>query len=187
MSGFVILLVGIVVGSGATLLYNGMQSGDPGRMGAGLKQLMAASREQADQPQPAAAVEDSEARPVRTSFDFYTVLPEIERVIPEDVPVPVDSSPATPAAEPAQKTSSSGHYMLQVASYNQQSKADQMKARLALGGFEPSIQRVTIQGQGQFYRVQVGPFNTVKGLEKANRQLRDMGLKALWLKVSKRP
>ena len=108
-------------------------------------------------------------------------------MIPEDVPVPVDSSPATPAAEPAQKTSSSGHYMLQVASYNQQSKADQMKARLALGGFEPSIQRVTIQGQGQFYRVQVGPFNTVKGLEKANRHLRDMGMKALWLKVSKRP
>jgi len=33
----------------------------------------------------------------------------------------------------------------------------------------------------------VGPFNTVKGLEKANRQLREMGLKALWLKVSKRP
>ncbi len=55
MSGFVILLVGIVVGSGATLLYNGMQSGDPSRMGAGLKQLMVASREQADKPQLAAA------------------------------------------------------------------------------------------------------------------------------------
>ena len=187
MSGFVILLVGIVIGSAATLLYNGMQSGDPDRIGSGLKQLVAASREQAANPQPAAAVADSVDQPVRTSFDFYTVLPEIERVIPEDDLAEPDSSAATPAAQPVQTESSSGHYMLQVASYNQQSKADRMKARLALGGFEPSIQRVTIQGQGHFYRVQVGPFNTVKGLEKANRQLREMGLKALWLKVSKRP
>ena len=52
MSGFVILLVGMVVGSAATLLYNGMQSGDPDRIGSGLKQLVAASREQAANPQP---------------------------------------------------------------------------------------------------------------------------------------
>ena len=39
------LVVGLVVGWGGTIMYNGMQSGDPDRMGAGLKQLFTDSQE----------------------------------------------------------------------------------------------------------------------------------------------
>ncbi|GIS88261.1 MAG: hypothetical protein CM1200mP18_09710 [Gammaproteobacteria bacterium] len=42
--GHVTLVVGLVVGWGGTIMYNGMQSGDPDRMGAGLKQLFTDAR-----------------------------------------------------------------------------------------------------------------------------------------------
>ena len=77
--------------------------------------------------------------------------------------------------------------MLQVGSYSKQSIAEKMKENLAITGFEPAIQRVSIQGQGQWFRVQGGPFTTIGSLEKANRKLEQMGFKTLWLKVSKRP
>ncbi len=39
------LAVGLVVGWGGTIMYNGMKSGDPDGMGAGLKQLFTDSQE----------------------------------------------------------------------------------------------------------------------------------------------
>jgi cell division protein FtsN len=45
---------------------------------------------------------------------------------------------------------------------------------------------VTIQGQGQFYRVRVGPFIDMAQMEAANRRLTAMGIKTLRLKVSRR-
>ena len=103
---------------------------------------------------------------VGVSFRFFTVLPDVESVIPEEDAVDVQKA-------------SSNHYMLQVGSYGEQSKADQMKARLVLDGLEPNIQR-----QGQFYRVNLGPFDTIAGMEAVNQKLVEMGLKALKLKVS---
>ena len=72
------LVVGLVVGWGGTIMYNGMESGDPDRMGAGLKQLFTDSQEEAvnlvTKSVPSTA-------PVRASFEFYTVLPDVERVV----------------------------------------------------------------------------------------------------------
>ena len=45
MSATFTLAVGLVVGWGGTVMYNGMKSGDPDRMGAGLKQLFTDSQE----------------------------------------------------------------------------------------------------------------------------------------------
>ena len=166
-------------------MYNGMQSGDPDRMGAGLKQLFtdAQKGEVANVVSKSAPSTD----PVRASFEFYTVLPDVERVVSVEEITPQTQPSEKPVKQSVKNQDIDGYYMLQVGSYSKQSIAEKMKANLAVTGFEPAIQRVNIQGQGQLFRVQIGPFTTMGSLKKANRKLEQMGFKTLWLKVSKRP
>ena len=56
-----------------------------------------------------------------------------------------------------------------------------------MAGFEPSIQHISVQGRGDFYRVRVGPYQTMETMESANRALNGLNIKALRLKVSSKP
>ena len=178
------LLIGIVIGALASAFYTGMRSGDPDRLGSGLKQLLEVPRVDVETPILTPPVDRT---PARTTFDFFTVLPD-ERVIPETVGS-VETETATSetlSKENAVKPkSSSGYYMLQVASYTEEAEADRMKAKLAKTGFASSIQHISVQGQSDFYRVRIGPFFTMPELEQVNRQLTRKGIEALRLKVSR--
>ena len=185
MSAMFTLAVGLVVGWGGTVMYNGMKSGDPDRMGAGLKQLFTDSQE--SEVANVVSKRATSTDPVRASFEFYTVLPDVERVVSVEETAPQTQLSKEPVKQSVKNQDSDGYYMLQVGSYSKQSIAEKMKENLAITGFEPAIQRVNIQGQGQLFRVQVGPFTTMGPLKKANRKLEQMGFKTLWLKVSKRP
>ena len=184
----VLMMLGIAVGVVAVVLYQGAMSGDPDRMGAGISQLLRPS----DAPDPASGPEAVSAGVetlARASFDFYTVLPEIEHVIPEtDLPDPAGAATAAESAQAREDPAPQGSfYMLQAASYDNRREAERMKARLAITGFEPSIQHISVQGQGDFFRVRVGPFPSMATMESANRVLADMNIRALRLKVSRKP
>ncbi len=186
----VMLVVGVAVGSISTLLYQGATSGDPDRLGAGISQLLQDSRDSVRDSAAASSTAAKSPAPARTSFDFYTVLPEIERVIPETGAF--ETAPAAPQsqsmpAESKSKASPGGFYMLQAGAYNDPGQAERMKARLALAGFEPSVQHISVQGRGDFYRVRVGPYPSMDLMETANRRLAKMKIKALRLKVSRKP
>ena len=73
------LLIGIVLGALASGFYTGMRSGDPDRLGSGLKQLLEVPRVDVETPM---LTLPADRAPARTAFDFFTVLPD-ERVIPE--------------------------------------------------------------------------------------------------------
>ena len=75
--------------------------------------------------------------------------------------------------------------MLQVASYNSESEAVQMKKKLTDVGFPASVQHISIQNQGDFFRVRIGPFFSMNSLEKVNDRLSSMKIDALRLKVSR--
>ena len=186
----VLLLVGVAAGAIGAVLYQGATSGDPDRLGAGISELLRESRDSARDSASPASSSAKIAAPARTSFDFYTVLPEIEHVIPETGAF--ESAPASAQAEaapdkPKSKAGSGSFYMLQAGAYSDPSQAERMKARLALAGFEPSVQHISVQGRGDFYRVRVGPYPSMNTMEKANRQLAKMKIKALRLKVSRKP
>ncbi|MDD9855890.1 MAG: SPOR domain-containing protein, partial [Gammaproteobacteria bacterium] len=74
-------------------------------------------------------------------------------------------------------------FMLQAGSYRSVADADRLKATLALNGMLSSIQKVTIQGRGDFYRVRLGPFPTYQAMVDIDRQLSRAGIKALRLKM----
>ena len=133
---------------------------------------------------------DSTTAPAKPKFEFYTLLPEMEVVVPdEDLsapgPAPAESSgtaeaPASAAAEddapgdtdPALK---SGHYILQVASFRNMNDADGLKAQLTLLGFQPVVQTVAIDSDEKWHRVRIGPYADRDSLEAARIRLRADG------------
>jgi cell division protein FtsN len=123
--------------------------------------------------------EDEEHSSVpRPRFDFYTILPEMEVVVPEPEPEPERELPVTPPSSVARvKQQPSGKkevYMLQMGSFHSYSDADRLKANLALVGIEAEIQRVRINGGDTFHRVRSGPYerdqvNRLRGRLKQNK------------------
>ncbi|MFQ5993516.1 MAG: SPOR domain-containing protein [Acidiferrobacterales bacterium] len=135
-----------------------------------------ATKAGAPEREPASAPTTKTAKP---KFDFYTILPEIETVMPESEP----ARATRPAKVTSQKKNVS--YVLQAGSFAKFEDADRLKARLALNGLVASIQRVTIQGKGEYHRVRLGPYDNLKELDVTNRRLNELGIRALRLKVSR--
>lgn len=111
----------------------------------------------------------------RSRFDFYTMLPEFERVLPP--------RPRSPGHPPPQRPPRGDRYILQAASFPDFRDADHLKARLALHGFEARIQKVSIQGRGLYYRLRLGPYPNLAAMNRADVQLARLGVHALRLEV----
>lgn len=125
------------------------------------------------------AVPTKRAEPasLRPKLDFYTVLPEIETVLP-------DRSTRAKVAKVAPPEENVG-YVLQAGSFANYEDADQLKAKLALQGLQAHIQKVSIEDKGEFHRVRLGPYDSVQALDAASQQLTKMGIKPMRLKVKK--
>ena len=109
--------------------------------------------------------------PVHASYKFYSVLSESEQIV-------------SGMEEESANGDLAGYYMIQIGSYNKQSTAEEMKARLVSTDFVVNVQTTKLQEQAQFYRVLVGPFDTRELVDQANRELKAMGFTALTLRIS---
>ena len=135
--------------------------------------------------------------PPKKTYDFYSVLPEMEVVIPDAelsakakaeqqrqqqamAASQSGTQPATAAA--ATSSADSGmRYFLQAGSYPDPKGADEAKAKLALLGFIAKVQPITINGK-TWNRVRVGPYASASELETAKKSLADSGVNAIALK-----
>lgn len=122
----------------------------------------------------------ADAPPPRPRFDFYTILPEMEVVVPEPE-VPMRSTAAQRKAR-AEPTGAQDRYMLQMGSFRKHADADRLKASLALVGIQAEIQKVTIDGGQLFHRVRSGPYTIDKGRELRSR-LTENGINSLMIKL----
>jgi len=114
--------------------------------------------------------------PRKSPYDFFTVLPEMEVVVPEQ-DLKQKSQPAeTPAAQ-----ADSSSYLLQVGSFRENSDAEQLKARLALLGVTARIQSVTVNDT-TWHRVRVGPVNGVRAADEMRTRLSANGIESLVMK-----
>ena len=196
--GFGMLIIGMMIGSLATILWQGMRLADSG-VGTGIRKVVEQSLQQSrqDEQETSGQKNGKEDKPVvqKTSFDFFTVLPEIEMVVP-DSPPPIPSPPpsTTSSAESGnvksdpsaaiQAASKKSVYMLQAGSYQKINDANRLKAELALWGHASQIQKVTIQGRGDFFRVRLGPYSSYDEMVESDKSLASFGIKALRLKIS---
>lgn len=122
--------------------------------------------------EPVAQRRDAESKKPR--YDFYTILPEKEVVVPE-------AEISAPAAQPAR---AGERYLLQVGAFRDARDADALKARLALLGLVARVQADTIDST-QWHRVRLGPYDTLPELDGVRRQLAQHQIESLAIKVPK--
>lgn len=111
----------------------------------------------------------------RPRFDFYTILPEQEVVVP-DHPAEDERQAGVKEREPAR-------YLLQAGSFRTLTQADTLRAKLALLGVEASIETVRMKEGETWHRVRVGPFDSVREVAKIQERLRRKEIQTLRVKI----
>ena len=100
----------------------------------------------------------SRAAPVDSHYDFYHILPG------QSAGTPAAASPASAPPAPAS-------IWLQAGAFSGSSEADDLKARLALMGYEASIQTVDSPDKGTVYRVRLGPYTSPDAARQVQAEL----------------
>lgn len=128
-----------------------------------------------------------EPAPRRPRYDFYTVLPEREVVVPdaeisaqaqaEQQASQQPETPATPTPAPAPPAATE-RYVLQAGAFRSSSDAESLRARIALSGLVARVETAQIDGD-TVYRVRLGPYSTASQLESAKQQLSGNGIEAV--------
>lgn len=172
--GWVLLLLGVGIGIASVMLWQMLTHRADGR--SGLANLFSSLHRPAASPRK--APENPPPSPPKPKFDFYTILPETETVLP---PERRAAKSKTAKAKPEQGVT----YILQAGSFASFEEADQLKAKLALAGLVAQIQKVTVEGRGEYHRVRLGPYERIDQLDAADLQLQKMDIKAIRLKVKK--
>ena len=102
----------------------------------------------------------------KPKFDFYTLLPELEVVIPDEEKRPLEQKGIN-----NKHSEYTGGYLLQAGSFQKYDEADSLKARLALVGVEAHIQSVEVNNS-KWHRVRIGPSHDRQALEDLRKRLR---------------
>jgi cell division protein FtsN len=104
-------------------------------------------------------------------FDFYTILPGTESTVTER------------EIKENSQTVKKDNYFLQVGAFPNEADADNMKAKLALQGFEAVVQTATIPEKGVWHRVRVGPLHDIEQINKVRGELTTNGFNTDLIKV----
>jgi cell division protein FtsN len=121
-------------------------------------------------PAPLAAVE-------KPKFDFYRILPGSEE------PVTEKEIRERMKAKAGQQDSAKDVYFIQAGSFQNPAEADNQKARLAILGFESSVEPANLPDKGTWYRVRMGPYAKLDEINKVRQALAQNGINASLIKV----
>lgn len=124
--------------------------------------------------------DDTEAPGDKPKFEFYSILPDLEVIVP-DAPPPADDAEPGADANISTETDPDGTYFLQVGSFQESDQADRMKAEVSLLGLDVEVQTVTVSGS-RWHRVRIGPYSDPKNLGAAQRRLRENDIDYLVLR-----
>ena len=127
-------------------------------------------------------------------YEFFTVLPEIEVVVPtreieqraRETEQRQEQARQTGAQQsgstPNLPANDSQSYMIQVGSFRSARDAEALKARLAMLGQVASVQTVNVDGS-TMHRVRLGPFNASQA-NRTRQQLQDGGFESMILSAN---
>lgn len=126
----------------------------------------------ATKPGTAAPAAKPEAKPEekKNRFTYYDILPGTEQ------PVTEQEIKQAPQGKKDQ-------YFLQAGSFQNETDANNLKAKLALIGVEALIQSASLPDKGVWHRVRVGPFNDIEEMNKARATLSQNGIQPSLIKV----
>ena len=196
--GWFWLVCGLVIGGFMVFLF----SLEPGRDEIKRTKI---EQERASQASKAAAAKPATSEPAKPKYDFYTLLPESEVILPpqaieQPVAVP-EQKPVTPEeaakidaarAEAAlngqvpppppvvAKGPVSSQFFLQAGSFRRKDDADSLRAQIILLGQSVQVESGTVREE-TWHRVLVGPFATREQLGQAQKSLAASGFSNLLL------
>ena len=125
-------------------------------------------------PQGGAAPATAAEKP---KFDFYRILPGSEE------PVSDKELRERFKAKGGQQDASKDVYFIQAGSFQNPAEADNQKARLAILGFDSSVEPANLPDKGTWYRVRLGPYGKLDEINKVRAALAQNGIEASLIKV----
>ncbi|MDP1651641.1 MAG: SPOR domain-containing protein [Rhodocyclaceae bacterium] len=115
-------------------------------------------------------------KPMERKFEFYDILEGKKQATPEGVPGAAPAAKPEPAAAPV--APASGGLFLQVGAFQKAADAENLKARLAMLGFEAGVLAVEVPDKGSMHRVRIGPYSSPEEMNRARAQLSQHGVPA---------
>jgi cell division protein FtsN len=113
----------------------------------------------------------------RPKFDFYKILPGSEEPVSER-----ELKEAAKAAK-GQPEVVRGVFFIQAGSFQNPADADNQKAKIAILGFESSVEPTALPDKGTWYRVRLGPYGTLDEINQVRRTLAQNGIDANLVKL----
>jgi cell division protein FtsN len=134
-------------------------------------------------PNPAASTPPEPEIPVaqkgqpaekKPKYDFYTVLPGREVVIPDaELSARAKAEPAQPTTPPAERL------LLQAGAFSDARRAEEIKAAIAFTGLFARVEPTTAASGQTVHRVMLGPFGSLRELDDAKSTLASNGVQAI--------
>ncbi len=106
--------------------------------------------------------------PEEPRFDFYTILPQAETVVP-------DYEIKTRVREELVGKSKAVKYVMQAGSFREAEEADRHKAKLALLGIESRVEKAKV-GTVLWHRVKIGPYDNPSSVSTIKELLQKNGI-----------
>ena len=173
LPGYVWLLSGLAIGLFiAFIVYLDKQPESTKDFGSAVQHELDKLKQQAKKTSTAKPQPDTKKE---QKFNFYTILPELEVLIPE--------SETRPPVNTSKKINSANkQYVLQVGSFQNLNDAEKLKANLAFLGLEANIQHVTVNRQA-WHRVRTGPYRDKRQLYKNQKLLKRNNIPAISMEL----
>jgi len=116
--------------------------------------------------------------PEKPKFDFYKILPGTEEPVTER-----ELRERLRASRGGQQEVSKDVYFIQAGSFQSPADADNQKARLAILGFESSVEPANLPDKGTWYRVRMGPYSKLDEINRIRQSLAQNGIEANLVKI----
>lgn len=113
-------------------------------------------------------VEEKPAEPEEPRYDFYTILPQAEVVVP-------DYEIKTRVREQLVGKTKAAKYIMQAGSFRESAEADRHKAKLALLGIEARVENAKV-GNVIWHRVKIGPYDNPASVATIKELLQKNGI-----------
>ena len=134
----------------------------------------------------------AKSTPEKSRFEFYQILPGEKDAAAKDgksvARKPAEKPAETPtlAAKPADKPAAAVResYFLQAGAFQNESDADNLKAKIAFIGLAATVKAVTLPDKGTLYRVRLGPYQSLEEVNRIKSALSETGVGAAVVKTS---
>jgi cell division protein FtsN len=117
------------------------------------------------------------AAPEKPKFDFYKILPGQEETVSDK-----ELRERMRTARSQQETVKDV-YFIQAGAFQNPAEADNQKARLAILGFESSVEPANLPDKGTWYRVRLGPYNKLDEINRIRQALAQNNIDASLVKI----